>query len=336
MEKEKKKTTKKTTSKKDAPKKKTATKKATSKTTATKKTTSKKDVPKKKTTAKKPTTKTTAAKKTTTKKNSTKNIKKPVEKKKEEVKITPKKKTTKKHKISGYPFFLPILILVFVLSLCSFQVSNTVEPKQVVQKEKKEEVIVKDGYDIEKLQKEYKNADIIGYLEIPEVMSLPIVRTNDNEYYLTHRLDHSVNVRGTPFMDYRTNFNDKKILIYGHSGGEDDLPFLLLHKYDDPEFFKEHPTIYLFSKEKKYTYQIMSVYLEKNDFDYVNIKSFRGLTWKEHVEKLKNNSKYEIPVEITDESKILILQTCRVEGSLQGGQYKLVIGLLIKEEANNY
>ena len=167
-------------------------------------------------------------------------------------------------------------------------------------------------------------------------MSLPIVRTNDNEYYLTHRLDHSVNVRGTPFMDYRTKFDDKKILIYGHSGGEDDLPFLLLHNYDNPEFFKEHPAIYLYSKEKKYTYQIMSVYLEKKDFDYVNINSFRGLTWKEHVEKLKNNSKYNIPVEIKDDSKILILQTCRVEGSIQGGQYKLVIGLLIKEEANNY
>ena len=167
-------------------------------------------------------------------------------------------------------------------------------------------------------------------------MALPIVRTNDNEYYLTHRLDHSVNVRGTPFMDFRTKFDDKKILIYGHSGGEDDLPFLLLHNYDDPEFFKAHPAIYLYSKEKKYTYQIMSVYLEKKDFDYVNINSFRGLSWKEHVEKLKNNSKYNIPVEIKDDSKILILQTCRVEGSLQGGQYKLVIGLLIKEEANNY
>ena len=78
------------------------------------------------------------------------------------------------------------------------------------------------------------------------------------------------------------------------------------------------------------------MYLEKSDFDYVNINSFRGLTWKEHVEKLKNKSRYSIPVEITDNSKILILQTCRVEGTQQGGQYKLVIGILTKEEANNY
>ncbi len=318
-------------------KKKTAAKKTTSKTTTKKKTTTTKKLTTKPTAAKKTTSKTTTVKKTSPKTTTAKKkesvkketTKKPVTKKKEVV------KETKKKTFSIYQFFVPILILTFVLSLCSFQVSNTVEPKQVVKKEKQEEVL-KDGYDITKLQKEYKNADIIGYLDIPEVMALPIVKTNDNEYYLTHRLDHSINVRGTPFMDYRTNFNDKKILIYGHSGGEDDLPFLLLHKYDDPEFFKEHPAIYLYSKEKKYTYQIMSVYLEKKDFDYVNIKSFRGLSWKEHVEKLKNNSKYDIPVEIKDDSKILILQTCRVEGSLQGGQYKLVIGLLIKEEANNY
>ena len=93
---------------------------------------------------------------------------------------------------------------------------------------------------------------------------------------------------------------------------------------------------YLYSKEKKYTYDIFAVYMETKDFDYVNIKSFRGLTWKEHVEKLKNKSKYNIPVEIKDDSKILILQTCRVEGTTQGGNYKLVIGLLTKEEANNY
>lgn len=305
----------------------------------------KEEAKKKKTTPKKNTTKKTTAKKPSVKKTTPKkNTAKTTATKKPSVKKSTSKKTTKKtvtqkekkKKISNYKYFLLIFFLMFFLSLMSLQVSNTIGPKQVVKKETEENITIKEGYDIDKFQNEYKNSDIIGYLEIPEVIGLPIVKTNDNAYYLTHRLDHSTNVRGTPFMDYRVSFEDKKILIYGHSGQEDDLPFMLLHKYDDVEFYKEHPTIYLYSKTKKYTYEIFSVYMEKSDFDYVNIKSFRGLTWKEHVEKLKNKSRYTIPVEITDDSKILILQTCRVEGTQQGGQYKLVIGLLTKEEANNY
>ena len=45
---------------------------------------------------------------------------------------TTKKKNKKKKLISIYQFFIPILILTFVLCLCNFQVSNIVEPKQIV------------------------------------------------------------------------------------------------------------------------------------------------------------------------------------------------------------
>lgn len=169
-------------------------------------------------------------------------------------------------------------------------------------------------------------------------MSLPIVKTIDNEYYLTHRLDHSTNIKGTPFMDYRVKEGDRKILIYGHSAYDYDkeMPFRQIYKYDDIEFLKTHPRMYLYFKEKKYTYDIFAVYLEKKDFDYVNINSFQGLTWEEHLNKLKNKSKYNVSVELNKDSKILILQTCRVDEKVQGGQYKLIIGVQTKEETNNY
>ena len=188
------------------------------------------------------------------------------------------------------------------------------------------------------MQSDYKNADIIAFLEIPEVMTIPIVKTYNNEYYLTHKLDHNVNSKGTPFMDYRVKEGDRKILIYGHSAYDYDteMPFRQLYKYDDLEFYKTHPKMYLYFKDKKYTYDIFSIYLEKKDFDYVNINSFNGLTWKEHIEKLKSKSKIIIPIELKEDSKILILQTCRVDEQVQGGQYKLVIGVQTKEEANLY
>lgn len=361
---------KKATTKKATPKKTTTKKvvksevpKTTTKKSTTKKTTPKKVVKKEASkTTKKPATKKTNAKKTTPKKTTTKKdvkkeapkakkkatTKKTTPKKTTSKKTTPKKRTTTKKKESlekkaidsVIKYFLSLFSVFLIFCFFTFEITNTIEPKQVQAKEKSEqkEEIKKTGINISQLQSDYKNTDIIAFLEIPEVMTIPIVKTYDNNYYLTHRLDHSTNVKGTPFMDYRVKEGDKKILIYGHSGYDYDqeMPFRQLYKFDDIEFYKKHYQMYLYFKEKKYTYDIFSIYLEKKDFDYVNINSFNGLTWKEHIEKLKSKSKYSIPIELKEDSKILILQTCRVDEQVQGGQYKLVIGVQTKEEANLY
>lgn len=233
------------------------------------------------------------------------------------------------NRIKNISFYISIFILFLFITFSFF---TSVEDNHSVYVDSESELQI--NYDINKLQNEYQNTDIIAYLYIPDILSYPIVKSSDNDYYLNHQLDHSENIKGSPFMDYRVNFEDRKILIYGHSGKQEDLPFLILHKYEDESFYKKHPRIFLFSKKKKYTYDIFSSYIEKNDFDYVNINSFRGLTWKEHLEKLKNKSNYNIPVTLNDDSKILILQTCNEGESLQKGKYKLIIALLTNIESN--
>ena len=230
-------------------------------------------------------------------------------------------------------------IVIILLIILSFTIDNN--PKEKKTFIPPEEIIdtptpIKDGVNIKLLQDTYQNTDIIGYLSIPDVLNYPIVQANDNEYYLRRLLDGSTAMRGTPFMDYRTTFEDKKILIYGHSGEEENFPFLPLHNYENESYYQEHPTIYLYSINKKYTYQIISSYLETEDYDYVNINSFRGLTWKEHVEKLKGKSEYPIESTITDDSKVLVLQTCNIENLTLTGRYRLVIGLLTNIEDNIY
>ena len=258
-----------------------------------------------------------------------------------------KKKLTKKQKEKRKKLiqkrvkqYLPLaIVLILLIALSIFITVDKPQPKKEEPKiniDVIEEIKEKDGINIKQLQETYQNEDIVGYLRIPEVIELPIVKTIDNEYYLNHLLNREKNIEGTPFIDYRVNFGDRKILIYGHSGKEEDLPFLQLHKYEDISFYEEHPTMYLYSEEKKYTYEIFSYYLETKDYDYVNIQSFGGLTWLEHLEKLKNKSNYSIPVTLTDNSKILILQTCEVGENAAKGKYKLLIGVLTKEEDNNY
>lgn len=251
---------------------------------------------------------------------------------------TKKKKRKNNHKNQSIKIITILIGLLIILSLSIFITERQPLEKEIDKKpieEVQKEIAENKGINIDKLKTDYQNEDIIAFLDIPGVFSYPIVKTTDNNYYLNHQLDHSKNVKGSPFMDYRVNIEDRKILIYGHSG-RDDLPFQLLHNYEDVEYYKAHPIIYLYSKDKIYTYEIISSYIERNDYDYVNIESFRGLTWKEHVEKLKNKSNYIIDLPVDDNSKIIILQTCQVENNRSGGRYKLVIGLLSKIEENKY
>ena len=181
---------------------------------------------------------------------------------------------------------------------------------------------------IETLKRKYNNDDIVGLLKIPDVLSTVVLQTNNNQYYLNHDNYKKENKKGAVFLDYRVNIRDNKLIVYGHSGEEKDLPFLALNNYQNENFYKKHNKIYLYTNDNIYTYKIFSSYIENNDFDYVNLKNFNGLSWKQHLNKLKNKSKYDTDTNISNDSKIIILQTCSTNKK-EKNNYQLVIGVLI-------
>ena len=223
---------------------------------------------------------------------------------------------------------ITITILLIITSCFIYH-----EPSNFVNQIKHEETKIKQDnkIDIKYLQEKYNNKDIIAYIEIPNIISFPIVKTSDNDYYLNHNLSKEEDIRGTLFMDYRTNIEDRKVLIYGHSGKEEGLPFNELVPYKEESYYKEHKNIYIYTETNKYTYDIFSSYFEGKDFDYVNINSFNGLSYKDHLYKLKNKSMYNIDMNLEEEDKIIILQTCNLNVNSKD-KYQLVIGKQTKKE----
>lgn len=185
---------------------------------------------------------------------------------------------------------------------------------------------------VSSLRDEYNNDEIVGVLEIPDVFKTVIVKHNDNEFYLNHDISKKSSELGSVFMDYRNSLGDKKILIYGHNSTRGNkLPFVYLDKYVKKSYYQKHPYFYFYS-DKRYIYDIFSVYVEDEDFDYVNLDNYNGLSYLEHINKLKNKSIYDTGINLSDDSKIMILQTCNVESGYDG-LYKntLVIGVLREE-----
>lgn len=187
--------------------------------------------------------------------------------------------------------------------------------------------------DLTSLRTQYNNQDIITYIEIPGVLETPVVQTTDNDYYLNHDLYKNDDIKGSVELDYRNTLDDRKLILYGHSGKEQELPFLPLNNYTEESFFKEHEYIYLYTETEERKYHIFATYIETEDFDYVNLNSFNGLTYKEHLEKLKSKSLFQTDIKLEDNSKIIILQTCSMTNR-GSAHYHLVIAK--EEERNSY
>ena len=178
---------------------------------------------------------------------------------------------------------------------------------QTVSTETEEENIIK------KYQETFNNPDIIGELSIENTnLKVPVVKGEDNDYYLHHLLDRSENELGSIFLDFRNQITDRKILIYGHNSQDLYTEFHLLENYLNKSYYEEHQYITLKLENDIYYYQIFTVYIAKKELQHVNL-NFSDKEYEEHLTWLKRNSKYETGVEINGNDQILVLQTCYFE-----------------------
>ena len=72
--------------------------------------------------------------------------------------------------------------------------------------------------DFDKLKKQ--NSDAVAWIKVNNTkIEYPIVKTENNEFYLNHSFDKSENLAGWIYADYRNKFDgkDKNIVVYGHN-----------------------------------------------------------------------------------------------------------------------
>ena len=103
-----------------------------------------------------------------------------------------------------------------------------------------------DAVDFALLAKE--NPEVRAWVRLADTaINLPVVKTTDNSFYLTHRFDEERNKLGTPFIDAGNvgDFSDRHTVIYGHALSDGSM-FGSLWEYENPNYFTRHPDIQLF------------------------------------------------------------------------------------------
>lgn len=90
-----------------------------------------------------------------------------------------------------------------------------------------------------------QNGDTIGYISVPGTgIEYPVVRGNDNEYYLSHNILGDESKYGAIFMDFRNadKNQQKHIIIYGHDMKNGTMFHGLLN-FKQKSFFSENRII---------------------------------------------------------------------------------------------
>lgn len=183
---------------------------------------------------------------------------------------------------------------------------------------------------IDELKAQYNNDDVVGILEINNTdYVVPIMQSEDNEYYLDHTPDGKSNFMGSIYLDYRVNIDSsKKLLIYGHNSSRVEMPFAILEEFYDKDYYDNHKYIEITTSTTKKKYEIFSVHVETSDFTYMNINFENDEEYLNHLQILKSRSIYDTGVEVTKDDEVLILQTCSTHSDYRNYKKKYLLIIL--------
>lgn len=176
---------------------------------------------------------------------------------------------------------------------CASTADSAADGEDVVQAEQAQEEQVqrttgldfesaKDGrVDFEVLQEE--NPEIFGWIYIPGTeIDYPLLQsTVSDTYYQDHTADGKEGARGALYIEIpnQTNLCDFNTIIHGKDQQETDL-FYRLHEFEDPDYFAEHETLYLYTPDNVYTYSIYAAYYDEGSdilrrYDYTTYQGCR-------------------------------------------------------------
>lgn len=160
-----------------------------------------------------------------------------------------------------------------------------------------------------------KNNEIVAWLYVPGTqVDYPICRGEDIDYYLHHNAEKESNILGALFVppENEGTLNDAHIIIYGHNMRQGQM-FGELSNYENEEFFKENPYVYLYTPQQKRTYKIYSVYrCEPSSPTYTVGFLFETKEYRDWQSFSVSQEMYETGTEtlLQGESQVLTLSTC--------------------------
>ena len=178
--------------------------------------------------------------------------------------------------------------------------------------ETKEDDEEKYVVDFEKLKE--KNSDIVAWLKVKGTnIETTVVKSTNNDYYLTHNFNKEYNSAGWIFADYKNKVDgtDKNLVIYGHNMRDDSM-FGSLKWVINEDWYNNEDNKYitLITENETQVYEVFSVYqIEKDDY-YIQTNFNTEKEFNTFAQTIKKRSKKDFNVDVNENDNILTLSTC--------------------------
>ncbi len=176
------------------------------------------------------------------------------------------------------------------------------------------------------------NNDTVGWLKVNNTnIDYPVVKYEDNDFYLKNDYYKNSNRHGWIFMDYRNdpiNLN-RNTIIYGHNLANQKMFGTLRYALNKSWYKKTNNQIITFNTTKEnLKWQIFSIYKVPVTTDYLKTVFNSDEDYLEFIKMITERSIYDFKVDFDASDIILTLSTCS-----NGNDQRLVVhAKLIKED----
>ena len=169
-----------------------------------------------------------------------------------------------------------------------------------------------------------KNSDTIAWIKVNGTdIEYPVVKTTNNDYYLTHSFDKSYNTAGWVFMNCNNKFDgtDNNIVIFAHNRMDGSMFGTLKNVLtSDWQNNKDNYIIPFITENEKDEYEVFSVYKIENEDYYITTNFKNDTEFQEFINKITSRSVKSFGTKVTTNDQILTLSTCAADN-----RYRVVV-----------
>lgn len=156
------------------------------------------------------------------------------------------------------------------------------------------------------------NPQVVGWISSDTAsINYPVVQGKNNDYYLNHMIDGTVNSNGSIFMDFRNDseLRDRNTFIYGHNMLNGAM-FATLSQYSSPGYYEQHPELLLVTPQGSYSLQVFAGCVVPGNSDVYQLSYKDDDDFEAYLEKVRSLSQFATQVEVGIQDQIVTLSTC--------------------------
>ncbi|MCQ2547630.1 MAG: class B sortase [Clostridia bacterium] len=232
----------------------------------------------------------------------------------------------KNNKNKGFLIVIMIL-LIGVIAFCAYKLLDI--GKGYLDDRKAYTEIVKiskidEGEDVDFKALEKTNDGVKAWIYSPKtIINYPVVKGEDNDYYLNHNFSKDSAACGALFIDKDNNgdFQDFLTIIYGHRMRDGSM-FASLGNYLKQDYYDKHNYMVLRTKSKAYKLELFAGNIIEGHSEYYDLSRYTNNEVKEaFIKEIVDNSSFKSDVSVGVNDRIVCLSTCTYE--IDNGRYVL-------------